>query len=76
MTANDGFDSGQTLEIPAVFLKALAENAEAGDAFDGLAPADQREWIDWVAQGDTADDRDERSRQAIERILAGRRPAD
>lgn len=82
MTANqnrsdpESFEAGDTLEIPTQFLKALAADSLANDAFDRLATADQREFIDWVVEIKDADERFRRAWSAIDKLKAGKRPGD
>lgn len=73
---DEAFKTGDTLEIPAQFLKALAEDAAANDAFDRLSAADQREFIDWVVEVKDVEGRNRRSAEAIDKLKDGRRPTD
>ncbi len=73
-TSDDAYVVGDTLEIPSQFLKALANDVSANDAFDRLAPGDQRAFIDWVAAARDADGREQRSDEALARLKAGRGP--
>jgi uncharacterized protein YdeI (YjbR/CyaY-like superfamily) len=70
----EGFEAGDTLEIPAQFLKALAIDAAANDAFDRLGAADQKEFIDWVVAEKDAAARERRAREALGLLKNGRRP--
>ncbi len=64
----ESFDIGDTLEIPAQFMKALANDDSANAAFDQLSTTAQREFIDWVAEAKESRERDIRAKQAIEKI--------
>jgi len=74
--SDEAFKTGDTLEIPAQFLKALAEDAAANDAFDRLSADDQREFIDWVVEIKDSGERIRRSAEAIHKLKSGRRPQD
>lgn len=69
--AQDKFNMEDTLEIPAQFLKALANDESANSAFDKLSTPAQREFIDWVAEAKDSGERVSRSKQAIAKIKAG-----
>ena len=73
---DEAYVTVDTLEIPAQFLKALAEDAAANDAFDRLSSDDQREFIDWVVEVKDADARLQRSAEAIDKLKDGRKPTD
>jgi uncharacterized protein YdeI (YjbR/CyaY-like superfamily) len=74
--SDDEFAVSDTLEIPAQFLKALANDQVANDAFDRLPGGDQRAFIDWVVAAKTDETRSERSEQAIEKLRQGVKPTD
>ena len=65
------FELGDTLEIPAQFMKALANDESANSAFDLLSTTAQREFIDWVAEAREFEERNTRAKQAIEKIKIG-----
>ncbi len=73
-SSDDAYAVGDTLEIPSQFLKALANDASANDAFDRLAPGDQRAFVDWVAAARDADGREQRAGEALARLKTGRGP--
>lgn len=74
--SDEDFSVSDTLEIPAQFLKALAEDQAANDAFDRLPGGDQREIIDWVVEVKNSDERSKRSELAIEKLKQGMKPTD
>lgn len=65
------FELEDTLEIPAQFMKALANDESANSAFDLLSTRAQREFIDWVAEARESQERSLRANQAIEKIKIG-----
>lgn len=65
------FELGDTIEIPAQFMKALANDESANSAFDKLSTAAQRKFIDWVAEAKESEERTQRSKQAIEKLKSG-----
>jgi len=75
-SARDDFGLGATLEIPLQFLKALAIDHAANDAFDRLPVEDQREFIDWIVEERTGDGRSRRATEALEKLRSGKRARD
>jgi len=59
-------------EVPAALVAALKANAQARQGFESLAPGQQREYCDWIAEAKQEATRDRRLAQAIEWLAEGK----
>jgi len=55
------------------FEKALAKNKRARTCFDGFAPGQQREYLEWITEAKRDATRERRIAQAVEWIAEGKR---
>lgn len=60
------------LEMPADFAAAIRAVPAAQAAFDGFAPGQRRDYIEWIVEARRADTRARRIAQAVEWIAEGR----
>jgi len=54
------------------FARALARNKNANAGFEGLAPGQQREYVEWIAEAKQESTRDRRIEQALEWLAEGK----
>jgi hypothetical protein len=66
-------DQPRTVDPPEDLAAALAGDAEARAAFDGLSFTHQREYAEWVAEARRAETRRRRVEQAVQMLRDGRR---
>jgi hypothetical protein len=66
-------DEPRTVDPPADLAGALATDAEAKAAFDGLSYTHQREYAEWVAEAKREATRRRRVEQAVRMVKDGRR---
>lgn len=66
-------ETPRVVEIPDALERALAKDAAARDAFDGLAFTPRKEFAQWVAEAKKDETRDRRVAETIERLHAGRK---
>jgi hypothetical protein len=66
-------DQPRTVDPPEDLAAALAGDAEAKAAFDGLSFTHQREYAEWVAEARRAETRRRRVEQAVQMLRDGRR---
>jgi bifunctional DNA-binding transcriptional regulator/antitoxin component of YhaV-PrlF toxin-antitoxin module len=59
------------VELPPELERALAGDAEAKEAFDGLSYTHRREYAEWVAGARKPETRERRLGKAVEMLLAG-----
>lgn len=59
-------------EMPAELAAALQANAAAQAGYAGLAPGQQREYLDWVIEAKRAETRTRRVAQAVEWLSEGK----
>lgn len=59
------------VELPPELERALAGDAEAKEAFDGLSYTHRREYAEWVAGAREPETRERRLGKAVEMLLAG-----
>jgi hypothetical protein len=62
----------RTVDVPEDLATALAGDAEAKAAFDGLAYTHRKEFSRWVAEAKQEETRERRAAQAIEMLHEGR----
>ncbi len=60
------------VEVPPALAAALAGDAQARAAFEGLAFTHRKEYARWVAEAKREETRDRRVEQALEMIKAGK----
>jgi Bacteriocin-protection, YdeI or OmpD-Associated/Domain of unknown function (DUF1905) len=60
------------VEVPRAFADALAGDAEARAAFDGLSYTHRKEYARWIDEARREETRDRRVAQALERLRQGR----
>lgn len=60
------------VEVPQALAKALAGDAAARQAFDGLAFTHRQEFARWVGEAKRDDTRDRRVKQTVEMLHAGK----
>lgn len=60
------------LEVPADFAAALAVKAGAAAHFEGFAPSQRREYLEWFAEAKTETTRARRMEQALALIAEGK----
>jgi hypothetical protein len=58
----------RTVDVPPELAEALAQNAEAGAAFEQLSHTHRREYAEWVAEAKRDETRRRRAEQAIARL--------
>jgi hypothetical protein len=66
-------DQPRTVDPPAELADALADDAEAKAAFDGLSYTHQREYGEWITEAKRAETRRRRVQQAVQMLRDGRR---
>jgi hypothetical protein len=66
-------DQPRTVDPPAELADALAADAEAGAAFEGLSFTHQREYAEWVAEARRETTRRRRVAQTVQMLKDGRR---
>ena len=66
-------DQPRTVDPPPDLAGALAADAEARAAFDGLSYTHQREYAEWVAEAKRESTRRRRVEQAVQMLRDGRR---
>ena len=62
----------RTVEVPAALAEALAGDAAAKAAFDGLAYTHGKEFARWVTEAKKADTRERRVAKALEMLHEGK----
>ena len=67
-----GDPSRKTLEVPAELLKALANDEAAKSVFESLLPDERQRVIEWVKEGKSQREMQRRSKEAIQKLRAGR----
>jgi uncharacterized protein YdeI (YjbR/CyaY-like superfamily) len=60
--------------VPEALAAALASDAAARAAFDGLAFTHRKEYARWIAEAKREETRARRVEQALERLRAGKPP--
>jgi hypothetical protein len=60
------------LKPPADLIAALAKNKSAKATFDGFAPGQRRDYVEWVTQAKQAETRDKRIKTAVEWMAEGK----
>jgi hypothetical protein len=63
------------VEVPDALAAALASDAAARAAFEGLAFTHRKEYARWIAEAKREETRARRVEQALERLRAGKPPA-
>jgi hypothetical protein len=61
----------RVVEVPADLARAMARSKPAKATWAGLAYTHQREYAEWITGAKTAETRDRRVAQAVERLAAG-----
>jgi len=61
------------LSMPKEFAEALLATAGAQGHYDGFAPGQQREYLEWITEAKTDATRDKRIAQAVEWIAEGKK---
>jgi bifunctional DNA-binding transcriptional regulator/antitoxin component of YhaV-PrlF toxin-antitoxin module len=64
-------DQPRTVDVPPALAAALADNREAGVAFDDLSYSHRREYAQWVAEAKREETRERRVAKAVEMLRAG-----
>jgi bifunctional DNA-binding transcriptional regulator/antitoxin component of YhaV-PrlF toxin-antitoxin module len=64
-------DQPRTVEVPPALAAALADNREAGVAFDDLSYSHRREYAQWVAEAKREETRERRVAKAVEMLRSG-----
>ncbi len=64
-------DEPRDVQLPAELDAALSGDAEARDAFDGLAFTHRREYAEWVGEAKRPETRARRAERAIEMLRDG-----
>ncbi|HZC13478.1 MAG TPA: YdeI/OmpD-associated family protein [Thermoleophilaceae bacterium] len=67
-------DQPRTVDVPPALAAALADNREAGVAFDDLSYSHRREYAQWVAEAKREETRERRVAKAVEMLRSGVRP--
>lgn len=62
------------VEVPEALTQALAGDAEAKAAFDGMSFTHRKEYARWIEEAKREETRDTRVAQALERLRAGMPP--
>ena len=57
---------------PAWMVKAIKENADAGDFWKGLAPGYRKEYVEWVTEAKREATREKRLAQTVEWLAEGK----
>jgi uncharacterized protein YdeI (YjbR/CyaY-like superfamily) len=65
--------SKRTIEVPADFAAALADNRAAHEFFDGLSPSARYEYLEWITGAKRPETRARRIEQAVEWLAEGKR---
>lgn len=60
------------LEVPAYFLKALAKNKKAKQAFENFAYSHKKEYVNWVTEAKTEETRNKRMATTLEWLAEGK----
>lgn len=60
------------IPVPADFAAALAGNKKARTTFEGFAPGQRREYLEWITEAKRAETRQKRIAQAIEWLAEGK----
>ncbi len=60
------------LEVPAFFLKALAKNKKAKQAFENFAYSHKKEYVNWVTEAKTEETRNKRMATTLEWLAEGK----
>jgi hypothetical protein len=60
------------VEVPEALAAALASDAKAKAAFDGMAYTHRKEYARWIAEAKRDETRERRVQQAVEMIRAGK----
>jgi hypothetical protein len=60
------------VEVPAALASALAGDAEARSAFDGLSYTHRKEFARWIAEAKRDDTRERRVVEALQMLRAGK----
>ena len=64
-------DQPRTVDVPPALAAALADNREAGVAFDDLSYSHRREYAQWVAEAKREETRERRVAKAVEMLRSG-----
>ena len=65
-------DEPRTVDVPEDLQKALAADAEAAAAYEGMSYSHRREYVDWIVEARRAETRRRRIEQTLERLRAGK----
>lgn len=60
------------IPVPADLAAALARNKKARTTFEGFAPGQRREYLEWITEAKRAETREKRIAQAIEWLAEGK----
>lgn len=66
-------DKGEEAEVPAPLEAALRADKAAAAKFKTLTPAGRREYINWILSAKREETRVDRSKKALQMILAGKK---
>ena len=62
------------VEVPAALAQALAADADAKTAYEGMSFTHRKEYARWIEEAKREETRDKRVTEALERLRAGKPP--
>ncbi|MBN2493270.1 MAG: YdeI/OmpD-associated family protein [Deltaproteobacteria bacterium] len=68
MADEETLNESETMRLPLQLLKALAGSPGASAAFENLPIDEQRQSVDWVIEGATAEERERRADEIIAKL--------